>query len=366
MKIALLTIHNANNYGAILQTFAMQEVLKRYGEVEIINYRNRHISRSFDLIRLKPDLHGLLGFGKDILRLKPRYKVIKKFRKFIAQSLILTDEVSSLDLANGACGIYDVYVAGSDQIWNPNCVNASGRLDTTYFLDFVGPVSKKISYASSMGGYIYNEIEEGLARGFLKTFEKVSVREKSTQRYLAHLIQSEVEHVLDPSLLLNKEEWINQISDAEGSQLNEPYILLYTVPKVDLVRKAVSFFSKKLGLKVIAIDQGLWAGAKVDQLIRDAGPEDFLRLFANAKFVITDSFHGTCFALNFEKPFVAISPGKHSNRVESLLNEVGAKNRLVNVESDLLRIPDEIDYTKVSLKLELKRKQAFNYLSNSL
>ena len=79
MKIALLTIHNANNYGAILQTFAMQEVLKRYGEVEIINYRNRHISRSFDLIRLKPDLHGLLGFGKDILRLKPRYKVIKKF-----------------------------------------------------------------------------------------------------------------------------------------------------------------------------------------------------------------------------------------------------------------------------------------------
>jgi len=133
----------------------------------------------------------------------------------------------------------------------------------------------------------------------LKKYDSISVREKATQVYLQGLLKKPVRHVLDPTLLLDKNEWIRFSGVDNEFMLNERYILLYTVPKASLIKKVVEELSKKLQIKVIAIDQGLSAGVKVDKQIRDAGPEEFLRLFACAEFVIIDSFHGVCFSLNF-------------------------------------------------------------------
>jgi hypothetical protein len=365
VKVALITIQNANNYGAVLQAFAMQEVLKRYGEVDIINYKNRHISRSFDLVRIKPSLHGVLGTGKDIFRLFPRYRAIKKFKGFIANKFNLTETFTHDDLAAGKASGYDVYVAGSDQIWNPVCVNEKGQIDLAYFLDFVPIEAKKISFASSVGGHKYSKAESVHVKLLLSRFKHLAVREKDTQVYLETLLNKPIKHVLDPTLLLNKQEWLSAVGGASSTDI-AGYILLYTVPKVSLIKDAVNYFAKKLGLKVISLEQGLMAGARVDKQIRDAGPKEFIELFANASFVITDSFHGTCFALNFEKPFVAVSPGKHSNRIESLLNLVGLEGRLLKDSNEMIKIPAEVDVSFALDRLNALRAESTIYLESCL
>lgn len=366
MKIALVTIHNTNNYGAIFQAFALQTILSRYGDVEIINYDNRHISRSFDLVRFSGSIHGLLGAGKDILRLLPRRRVINNFNKFIEANMKLTKTFSGADLEQGGGAGFDCYVAGSDQIWNPACVSQRGIMDPVYFLDFCPKGARKISYASSLGAYQFSDNEKLKLKEYLNEFAVVSVRERDAQLLLQEVLNRKVNHVLDPTLLLSRDEWLRSVGLPRKAEKKEKYILLYTVPKVPLVRSVVDFFSKSIGLKVITIDQGLSAGARVDKHIRDAGPLDFIRLFSEAEFVITDSFHGVCFSLNFGKPFVVVSPGKYANRIESLLSLVGLEDRLVRSKADFSEFVVDVDYKDAHEKLLSARQASLNILSTSL
>lgn len=365
-RIGIVTTHNTNNYGAVLQTYALQEVVSRYGDVKIINYDNRHISNSFDLIRFKPSIHGLLGMGKDICRLLPRRRVINKFMEFINEKLKLTRVCSSEELLKGKAGVFDCYVAGSDQIWNPACVSGNGCLDPVYFLDFSPVGAKKVSYASSLGSYTFSDQEKLKLKEYLSDFSVVSVREQGAQSLLQEVLGRKVNHVLDPTLLLSKEEWLKSLNFPAQVLPKEKYILLYTVPKVPLVRSVVEYLSKRIGLRVVTIDQGLSAGAHVDEHIRDAGPLDFIRLFSEAEFVITDSFHGVCFSLNFGKPFVAVSPGKYANRIESLLSLVGLENRLVKSMADLARFRTDIDFEEAHENLLIARRASLDVLSTAL
>lgn len=366
MKIALITVQNANNYGAIFQAYALQQVLSKNGEVEIINYENKHISRSFDLIRFKPTMHGILGTGKDIFRVFPRYRVINKFKEFIASNLKLTISLKENDLPNYNWQDYDVFVAGSDQIWNPACISDNNILDPIYFLNFAPKGSRKISYASSMGAYKFSEQEMEKVSSLLQDFKSLSVREKERQIQLEQVLNREVYHVLDPSLLLPKIEYLNLIQGQSFVVPDEKYILLYTVPKVPLIQKAVKYFSEKMGLKVISIEQGLSAGAKVNKQYRDAGPLEFISLFEGAEFVITDSFHGVCFSVNFEKPFIAVSPGKNVNRMRSLLGAIGLDIRIVEDEANFTNIDTSIDFGHPRTSLNNLRKASLEFLTQSI
>lgn len=366
MNIALVTIHNANNYGAILQAYASQLSLSKYGKVTIINYNNRHISRSFDLIRFKPSFHGLMGTAKDLCRLLPRQRVIRKFKCFVSNNMQQTTAYQADSLMQGSEKKYDVYVAGSDQIWNPNCVSNNEAIDEIYFLQFAPESSKKISYASSFGNYKFSCNEEQLVKGYLSKFDSISVREKQSQIYLQSLLKKPVQHVLDPTLLLNKSEWLHAAGLDNVIAPYEKYILLYTVPKALLIDKVVKRFSKLLGIKVIAIDQGLSAGTKVDKQIRDAGPKEFLELFAHAEFIITDSFHGVCFSLDFERPFVAVSSGVHANRIESLLDLIGLDDRLIVNESQIKNITIESNYSNGYKALSQEREKSLDFIAKSL
>lgn len=367
MKIALVTIQNANNYGALLQLFATQHILKKFGSVEVVNYENRHISRSFDLIRFKPSVHGIMGLCKDVLRVLPRRRAIKKFKSFIGRNVKLTKDFSFSQLMSGAAADYDVYVAGSDQIWNPTCVSDNSKIDPGYFLTFAENEKKLISYASSMGGYRYTEQQLSEVTAFLLRFDALSVREKDTKQYLERALNRKVEHVLDPTLLLERSEWL-QLLPEHSSHAKEygDYILLYTVPKSPLISATVRYIADKLKLKVVALDQGLTAGAKVNKQVRDAGPIDFIDWFSKAKFVVTDSFHGTCFAVNFEVPFVAVSPGVHSNRVKSLLDLIGLEDRMVSNLGDLANIEMDFSYEKAVALLSVHRDNSIKYLERAL
>ena len=191
----------------------------------------------------------------------------------------------------------------------------------------------------------------------------ISVREKDTQVLLQDVLGKDVHHVLDPTLLLSKKEWLETFKIKKIGNKTEKYILLYTVPKNSLIRKTVDYFSMKTGYKVIALDQGLTAGAKVDRQVRDAGPIEFLELFCNASFVITDSFHGTCFSINFELPFVVVANGAHSNRIESLLSLLELESRLVKSEADFKDLDIVMGYSHAQKCLLKARSESLLILS---
>ncbi len=365
MKIAIVTIQNANNYGALFQAFALQEVLSEYAETDIINYSNKYLGRGFELVRFRPTtVNGILVTVKDICLIIPRYQVIKKFKAFIRNNINLTPSYTKQDLENGSAGHYDYYVSGSDQIWNPSCVSKTNEIDPIYFLSFAPKNSNKLSFSSSAGGHEYSPQESNNVKHLLKDFKTIAVREQGVQKTLQTLLGREVFHTLDPTLLLSNEEWLNKVGYECTPNKIKKYILLYTVPKVPLIRDTVNYISKKLGLKIVSIEQGISAGSKVDEQIRNAGPIDFIHLFNNAEFIITDSYHGACFSVNFSKPFAVVSQGsKGSVRVKSFLAAVGLEDRFISNANDLKKLNLDVDFKKPLEQLNIEKHASTSILS---
>ena len=366
MKIALITIHYVSNYGAVLQTFATKKILSQYGEVETINYFNPHLPYQLDLIRFKPSIHGIKMAIHDILRFKYRNRLINRFQEFFESNLNLSKVVTQQDINNGVINNSDVYVCGSDQIWNPHIVSRDGDIDPTYFLSFAPNKAKKISYASSASGYRFvGSKDEKKVKELLTDFTMISVRESSTQEDLSQLLKREIFHVLDPTLLLSQEEWLEALKiDKTYRSQEENYILVYRVPKDPLLTKAIKFFVKKLGLKLVIIEQAFKPFIAADFHIRDAGPLEFIELFANASLVITNSFHGTCFSINFKKPFVVVSGG--GGRSESLLNLFGLTDRLISNEKNFDELTIDFEYEFTENRLKDERAKSIKILSSGI
>ena len=357
MKIALITIHNANNYGAGLQAYATKKVLSEYGKVTTINYNNRHLSRHLDLLRFEFSIRGLKMLTHDIIRLPYRYKAVKKFKAFINENMNLTKKLSSDELMHGKADSFDVYVCGSDQIWNPEIVSKERKINTIFFLEFAQKGAKKLSYASSIGHHIYNDIEKKEVSKLLDDFNLITVRESDGVKKIEEIFPNrKIHQALDPTLLLSKEEWLKTFN-IKLKEPREKYILVYSVPRTRLIKQAIDFYADKLNMKVIAIDQMFFPISKqIDHHIRDAGPREFIELYANASFIITDSFHGTCFAVNFGKPFVSIAPGNRTNRIDSLLTILNINERLIKSVDELKNASLNISDNKILKKLRDKQK----------
>ena len=365
MKIALITIHWANNYGASLQVFATVKALNKYGDVSVIDYRNSYTSKSMTRMRLGIKPRDILRIGKDLLRLFPRYRVIKKFENFNHTYLNLTPEVENDEDFKELTKEYDLFVSGSDQIWNPKIVNEYDVLDTHYFLDFVSD-EKKISYASSIGTYRFKENEIAQVVLLLDHYDFLSVREKDSSQYLSNLLNKEVSHVLDPTLLHTKNEWL-QFFDIQDNKDVKPYILVYASKKDSLLKQVVEEVSKQLDISVIAIDQDPFTNFKNNRHIRDAGPDEFIQLFSQASFIITNSFHGTCFSINFNIPFIITPPPTSINRIESLLTAVDVQNRITTDGTNLSGlIENQIDFHMINQRLQALRMASNQYLENAL
>lgn len=365
-KIGLISTHNVNNYGAILQTFALSKILSNYGTTKIINYDNKHISSSMRLLRIRFSVKGILGFIKDLFRLLPRYRVIKKFKQFQKSYMVLTEKMDSENINFFDFNNFTHMVAGSDQIWNPACISKNCKIDQNYFLQFA-KYQKKISYAPSLGNYIFSNYEKEIVRKYLREFKSISVREKDGKTQLENILSQKIKHVLDPTLLLDKEDWVKTIDLKENKK---DYILAYSVPKTKLMKQALHFFSKKLSLPIISIDQDPFISYKSDRHINDAGPTDFLNLFLNAKFIITDSFHGACFSVNFNKDFIIISPNESlrisPNRITNFLDIVNLSEREVKSTSDFSKIKISINYKEHNELLIKSRKLSIDFLNHAI
>ncbi|MEY8199359.1 MAG: polysaccharide pyruvyl transferase family protein [Colwellia sp.] len=359
MKIALITVHHANSYGGMLQAFATKEVLSQFGEVTFINYTSDHLANTMRIVNLSLSVRSFLRTAKNLARLFPRYRLLKKFRMFQEENFPQTALLrNGLDL-KAQEKEFDVFVCGSDQIWNPKITEG---FDEAYFLGFIEN-KKKVSFASSAGSYVYTAPEAVLVKQYLKSFSSIGVREEDLNDRMSLLLgRDDITTVLDPTLLLSPQDWIEYFNIELDDRI-QPYLLVYALKISKNGYRAIELIAKQLGLRVLAIDQEPFLRYKVDKHLNDVGPEEYLSLIANASFVVTDSFHGTAFSLNFNIPFITISPSTGVNRVQTLLAAVGLEDRILINE----KMPNlTFSFDDANKKLVYLREKSLAFLESTM
>lgn len=368
MRIGILTLHHAINYGAFLQCYALQEVLCRQSkDTYVINYRPAYKRRNDLLFYLLRNFSNLSMIGKmkrilffflalpfRLMHLDAFYKSTKKNIRFGEKIVFNKKDLESI------VGKYNVIVFGSDQIWSPKITEG---FEDVYWGDFKFD-GKKIAYAVSAGDdfelYFFNvDLHQKL-----DNFSSISTRELQFMDFLNENYDIGCKKVIDPTLLIEKEYW-QKFSDKR--HINKRYVLLYAVKSKILTKEIATIISKLLNIIVIEIPADISFFGIFNSRIK-LTPEQFVRLFSDAEFVVTSSFHGTCFAINMEKQFISIGEKTNNNkRVCSLLFELGLTHRFV-INDDCVEnlFYEKINFNDVNKKLCALRKESMQFLSESL
>jgi hypothetical protein len=337
--LGILAIHNVDNYGAILQSLAFYKYINKFTDAKIINFQNPVLSSHLKLIRYS-GLSSWKSCFKDLIRIRKRYKLLKKFKNFIKKNFKLTKSVNLKCLySKSFLKNFDALVVSSDQVWNPDITHADKKLRGDYFLNTnINKNLNKFSYASSFGSRKFNNTEINDINFYLSKFDLISIREKEALKYINKRNKKKTFHVADPVFLQDKKFWLNLIKNKKPLK-RKKFILVYSVARSKLIKEAVINLNKNLNFEVITIDPNLQANTKYDYKISDAGPEDFLYFYKNCSFVVTDSFHGVCFSLIFEKKFLCVaSDGIYSNRLTDLLSYLNCEKNIYDNSSAIKKI----------------------------
>lgn len=378
-KVGIITISRADNYGAELQAYAMQAILNQLGyNAEIIDYLYYKNKRHKATKMSKPLFHmPLITHAKELLfpyvqilkQLKQDRKIAQlrayNFEYFHRKNTKYSPEYRTYDSLFQSKLDYDVYIVGSDQVWNPNSYTS---LDP-YFLRFAPKGKRKISYASSIGISALPKHTHDYFRKAWNSLDTISVREDQAKVLVKYVSGRDATVVLDPTLLLDSNHWGKLAEPINGIPTNFVliYDLIYTPYGIDLAKR----IAKKMNIPVVRITKGAFAPDKELEIINvmDAGPAEFIWLFKNAQFVITTSFHGAAYSINMNKQFYTIiRPTSNKNsRQLSLLQLVGLPNRILNegtqIDEDNL---DIIDYTHINENIKNERNNSIMYLKHAI
>lgn len=376
-KIGIITILKVNNYGAELQAYATQRVLNNLGwNAEIIDYlfyknpgfKKTPMSKPLFAMgynkRIREWLYPIITRLKELKVAKASKKRKERFAQFHTNHTALSRTFCSMDDLYHAKLGYDVYLVGSDQVWNPGVYSSL----EPYFLTFAPRGKKRISYASSFGVSEIPQIVKPFYKKYLSEFSAISVRENTGVDLINSLTGKEAQWVLDPTLLLTANDWMQVCSDCYEAL--PPFVLIYELTPCPYITELATYISKEKALKVVRICKSAAKEDKRDSVldITDAGPAEFLELFSKASYIVTNSFHGTAFSINFEKPFYTVIPDRKNNnsRQLSLLEMVGLKDRMIVENAGLPDFENDIDYHQVAKKLAREREQSIMFLKNAI
>lgn len=377
-KIGIITILKTNNYGAELQAYATQTILRKMGyEAEIIDYlfyKNPNHKRTrlslpvfnFGLKkRLAEWLYPLKTKLESWGNRKQNDLRNSRFEKFHLNNTALSVEYKSMDELYTAKLDYDVYMVGSDQVWNPGVYSSL----LPYMLDFAPEGKKRVAYASSFGVSKIEATQQWFYQKHLPRFTAIGVREKNAVELVENLAGCNATWVLDPTLLLGKDTW-GCVASYE-THIAEPYLLLYELTPCPYILNLAYVMSREKGLKIVRICKSAAVQDRDSSVVNiiDAGPAEFVGLFANADMVITNSFHGTAFSVNFNKEFYTITPKrKHNNsRQRSLLELFELQKRLIAEDTDFNEVSrSPIDYNKVNAVLNQEREKSLCFLKTAI
>ena len=371
MKASVITLVLSDNYGAALQSYGLAHALKAL-DVDSDFYRYQDWSRvTYGMSAKAHILHWGMKCVKFLLTQGVR---TKRFHAFREKYIPLTERLyeNNAQLRQNA-GQYDVYISGSDQIWNPKLF----VFDYSYFLDFVPEGAKRISYASSFGSAGFDPAYKDKCGALLSQYSHISVREKSGEAIVTDLCGKTAVTCVDPTLLLTKEDWTPLMQDASPKARNFDGILCYIMPGDKLVEQAIENLAQQLhqktGLPIMRL------GIKEYNCLRypanetdiKAGPSEFLAYFAGAQYVVTNSFHGTAFSVNFGKEcYIPINdtlpPEKALHeRVKSLLTQIEAEESMIPASNPMLQSRD-LNKEKIAANLARLRRESLEYLKHAL
>ena len=372
--IGILTFHKSNNYGSVLQAYALQQAIEDIGySAEIIDYEPHNYDYLYALfrrIRTVDDVRyniGNLQYFRVIRRLQ------KEFSLFRVNFMKLTRESykygMNLEKINNQ---FENLVCGSDQIWNPKSKDS----DDNYFFPFQHK-AKKISYAVSLNdGSLQEKKNAEKYKIYLLDFDAISVREKDAQIELEKFLNKKVHVCLDPTLLHFSKKY-DQICSEKF--ISEHYIFFYSIGYSYAAVEAVEKLIERTGLKAYV----LYTGRGVKRVLRkykniklvekNVSPCDFLSLIKYADYVVTDSFHGTAFSIIYHKKFFSIGKTDENNRIVrdsrvcNILEQLQLEERFISAkESETIDLATEIDYTEVDRKRRGLREDSIQYLISAL
>lgn len=372
-KVALMTIFQVPNYGSVLQTFATQEVLENLGyECDVINYKYPN-AWHFKHGWRKPSLiMGIKrGITKNLKFIGSQFYTTEQFRK---KYINLTRQFKSLDDLQSEDWIqYDAVIAGSDQLWNPRHLKG----DSAFMLSFAEEV-RKISIASSFANDTIPSVLIEKYRKYLGEFSAISVREEGGQRLISETLKLKLqpELILDPTLLLSGKEWSKALNldkchmdKVQSKKYLLLYILDYAFQPRPLIIEAAKKMADKCGCEEILTfsnpdsDEAKLLNAKS---LKGCSVENFLVYFKDATAVVTSSFHGTAFAVNFGKPLVSVTPADGDDRQRSLLRMLGIEDCAVRCNDEEYSLNPYYDASEVRSKLDAHRKDNISWIQSSL
>lgn len=373
MAIGVLT-WKLHNFGTALQAYALVSYINENCEEEC-RLLNSTLPGRNEIIQVNPK--SVLGFFQRIRnRIKAKIKSRNNTRSFEKNRAAIEIQrkrfvefyertpndshkvcVSEKEYFNQQ---YRKVVVGSDQVWNPKFFNK------TYFLDFVDS-TRRFSYAPSIGVSTLSLHEKNFLQENLAPFCNISVREKTGKALLQELFpERKINQVLDPTLLFSGEEWIEKLGLQKNAEM-DPFILVYTLSDNYWYKDAIKTIRNKLGIvSVIYVTPNdtlfFYEG---ENLAADLGPREFLQLLYNAKYVVTDSFHGVCFSVNMKIDFSCLqrfdnSRGGENSRVYDFLNDIGLDARIV--KKGCIPTVSHINYEKIREKIHPLREYAKSYL----
>ena len=353
MKIGILTFHRAHNYGAVLQCYALQEVLKGMGhDVEVIDYRQPQIEQYYNhwsimtLIKSCIKFWRLRGYIAQLLKEHHKRQIFNAFKEHF---LNVRNRCDSTNIPTN----YDVYVVGSDQLFNTAITNG---LDPVYSGQFKrNKSSKLIGYAISSNLMSIKNIGAEAWLGIAKSFDAVSLREKTLADKIYDLSKLSFDVCVDPTILTTAETWNTMITKSE---ISDGYVVLYEVRRIKddptLLRRKTDELASFNNLKV------------VDLSSVEFGVEDWVNYIRNARCVITSSFHASVFAILFKRPLYAFKLEDGCDyRYTDLLEYVGLCDSIKGVDDSILEIP-KVDYENILSALDEYKRHSKDFLDEHL
>lgn len=365
-KVGIITMHKVLNYGSALQAYALQHKIENLGyESELIDYIYPNES---NIPKKKNIIKSILGLYQKRYTKRKNNKFNQFYKDYFKLSPVRYK--NNIEIHNNPPK-YDIYITGSDQVWNIKHV----KMDSSFLLSFAPDNAKKISYSSSFAQKELPMEFHEMYKKYLFRYNAISVREEAGCDIIQKIIKRNAIMCIDPTLLLNKEEW-SEIAKTSNVQIGQSYILVYILDYAfnpyPFVTKLIRKIKKQYNNKKIVLlnfSNKQFVGKKNILNLHDSvGPNDFVNLFLNADLVITTSFHGIAFSLNFERPFYAIinNQKQGDDRLMNILKIFKAEKRAILKDSIINNLSIDMDYTNINKEIEKHRLSSNKFLFNNL
>lgn len=374
MKIGILTLRLHNNYGGILQAYALQKVLQQMGHDVTLIDKSRFIK--LPLFKKYPSyfkrlIKNVLFHSNLVVRWDKKYNDDMNVVSINTYPFILKN-IKRIEANNNYSNIkqddFDAFVIGSDQVWRPKYFGQA--IIPCAYLSFAKEWDvKRISYAASFGteDWEYTEEQTAECKELIQLFDAISVRESSAVELCKKHFDTSAMHVLDPTMLLDASDYIKLFEEAHTPQ-SLGSLMCYILDENKEKQEVVSCIEQILHLKSFSVNSKYEvADAPMEERIQPP-VEAWLRGFNDAEFVITDSFHACVFSILFEKPFIVYgNKNRGMARFHSLLSIFGLENRLITNSEDALRVINEpISWEAVNVKKKEWQEKSYDFLKKNL